>query len=79
MSSALDTVARVLGEIKGDPSLAARVTGSTDLLREVGLDSLELTELMLRLEDEFGVELDLEHFDLRHLRCTQDLVQFFSR
>ena len=79
MSSALDTVARVLAEIKHDPSLAARVDASTDLLRDVGLDSLELTEFMLRLEEELGVELDLEHFDLRDLRRAQDLVRLFSR
>lgn len=79
MPQVLDTLARILSEIKKDPTLASRVSEATDLIRDVGLDSLELTELMLRLEDELGVELDLEEFDLRYLRRAQELVQFLSR
>ena len=75
----LDTLARVLGEIKKDPSLVRRITPATDLLADVGLDSLELTELMLRLEEELGADLDVSQFDLRYLRRTQELVEFLSR
>jgi len=74
----LDTLARVLSEIKKTPTLAGRITSETDLLADVGLDSLELTELMLRLEEELGADLDVSQFELRYLRRAQALVEFLA-
>ncbi|HRI49765.1 MAG TPA: phosphopantetheine-binding protein [Pseudomonadota bacterium] len=79
MQPALETVVRVLSDIKRDPALRARIHRNTDLLDEVGLDSLELTEFMLRLEDEMGTELDLENFEFSYLRRVQDLLDFLGR
>ena len=77
--SILETLARVVSEIKKTPALAGRITAETDLLADVGLDSLELTELMLRLEEELDADLDVSQFDLRYLRRAQELVEFLAR
>jgi acyl carrier protein len=69
-------VARILAEIKRDPSLEGRITSATNLVEEIGLDSLELTELVLRIEDTAGVMIDYERFDLRHLHSLRSFAEF---
>jgi acyl carrier protein len=69
-------VARILAEIKRDPSLEERITPATNLVEEIGLDSLELTELVLRIEDAAGVMIDYERFDLRHLQSLRGFAEF---
>lgn len=71
-------IARILAEVKRDPALAARITSGTNLLEEVGLDSLELTDLVLRLEETLGLTMDYERFDLQHLRSLQSFAEFLS-
>jgi acyl carrier protein len=71
-------IARILAEVKRDPSLAERIAPSTNLLEEVGLDSLELTDFVLRLEDRLGVTVDYERFDLRHLRSLAAFAEFLA-
>jgi Phosphopantetheine attachment site len=46
-----EVVANALAQVKRDATLPARLHDTTDLRTEVGLDSIELTELMLQLED----------------------------
>lgn len=71
-------IAQILAEVKRDPSLAARIAPSTNLLEEVGLDSLELTDLVLRLEDTLGLTVDYERFDLQHLRSLAAFAEFLA-
>jgi acyl carrier protein len=71
-------IAQVLAEVKRDPSLATRIAPSTNLLEEVGLDSLELTEFVLRLEDTLGVTVDYERFNLQHLRSLAVFAEFLA-
>jgi acyl carrier protein len=73
------TVGRVLSAVKRDRSLASRLRDDTDLLSEVGLDSLELTELMLQLEDELQIELNLQAIERDHLTQLRRFELFLSR
>jgi acyl carrier protein len=71
-------IAQVLAEVKRDPSLPARIAPGTNLLQEVGLDSLELTDLVLRLEDALGLTVDYERFNLRHLHSLAAFAEFLA-
>lgn len=71
-------IAQVLAEVKRDPSLAARIEPGTNLLEEVGIDSLELTDLVLRLEDTLGLTMDYERFNLQHLRSLETFAEFLA-
>ena len=71
-----ETIARLLLEIKGNSFELTTIRADTDLLTEVGLDSLELTELILRLEDELEIEMDLNQFDWSSLRNLNIFVCF---
>jgi acyl carrier protein len=71
-------VARVLAENKRDPGLPGKITPETNLAEEIGLDSLELTDLMLKLEETPGLAVDYERFSLQHLRSLAAFAEFLA-
>ena len=59
--------------------LAKRIDVSTlkedDSLKEIGLDSLDLVEVMLEIEDALGIEFDSEEIaGLSTLKSVLDLI-----
>jgi acyl carrier protein len=68
-------MAKIVAHIMRDPSIAARVTGDTDLLDDVGMDSLDVTELVLRIEDELDYEIALEEVGAVTFRNVRELAK----
>lgn len=66
-------IGKIVASIRLDPALAEQVGPDTDLVDELGLDSLEITDLLMRLEDELGRQLDLESITPATLRSVQAL------
>ncbi|WND32850.1 acyl carrier protein (plasmid) [Streptomyces sp. BB1-1-1] len=67
-------VRNVLTEVLAGKILPEQVTMDADMVQELGLDSLQAIQFLLRVEDEFDVELDYENLRLDHLRS----VRFFT-
>ncbi|MDP4095721.1 phosphopantetheine-binding protein [Paenibacillus sp. P96] len=60
-------VIRMISEAKEDPGLADKLNGGSDIIHDAGLDSLQLVHFMLKIEDEFDVEIDFDAFELEYL------------
>jgi acyl carrier protein len=69
-------IAEQVAAVKGNSRLARKITSDTNLVEEVGLDSLELTDLVTRLEDVLGLTVDYEAFDIGHLQSVRHLARF---
>ncbi|MFD3732237.1 acyl carrier protein [Streptomyces sp. NPDC058632] len=67
-------VRNVLVEVLEGKALPEQITTDADMVRDLGLDSLQAIQFLLRVEDEFDVELDYENLRLDHLRS----VRFFT-
>jgi acyl carrier protein len=67
-----DLVARVMK----NPVLAKTITASTDLVNEIGLDSLQMIDFLLGVEDEFGVEVDFDSLKMQDLTSVEALCRF---
>ena len=74
----MDKLIRILAEIKNEPDLVSRITPRTDLINELGLDSLQTINLALRVEDEFQVTIDFEKFDFDVLFSVQAFWDFIQ-
>ena len=74
-----DKIIRLIAQVKDDAALATRVTGSSHLVDDMGLDSLQLINLILLVEEEIAVEVDFDSFQIDHLssldRFTDYIVQ----
>jgi|GEM_PF-706386 acyl carrier protein len=57
----------IIAEVKGNGFNTDSINDATNLIKEVGIDSLQLINLILSIEDEFEVEIDFETFDIAHL------------
>ncbi|ANY71071.1 D-alanyl carrier protein [Paenibacillus sp. BIHB 4019] len=68
----------IISEIKNEPDLAATLTGASDMLNDAGLDSLQLINFILRIEDEFEIEIDFDQFDMEHLQSIDIFCDFIQ-
>ena len=68
----------IIVEVKNGEVAVDSITDSTNLRTEVGIDSLQLINFILSVEDVFEIELDFDSFDLDHLDHFGSLSQFVA-
>jgi acyl carrier protein len=56
---------------------AAKISAATSFIDDLNLDSLDIVELMMKMEDEFGVEIPEE--DAEGLKTVQDVVTYLDK
>lgn len=72
----LQKVASALAAVEENPALAADITLSTDIINEVGLDSLKMTDFILSLEDDFGISIDFDKVEYETFTRVDRLIDF---
>lgn len=73
-----DRIIRILAEVKQDATLNGRVTGSSHLVDDVNLDSLQMIDLILKVQDEFSVVVDFDSFKVDHLSSLDRFTQYIA-
>ncbi len=53
-----------------------KITMDTHLVDDLGADSLDAVELIMAIEDEFGIEIDDE--SAQNIKYVKDLVQYIE-
>ena len=66
----------ILSEVTGNPDLAPDMPDSTDLINEIGLDSIQMINFILMIEDEIGIEIDFENFHADTLKSLKVLCEY---
>lgn len=72
-------VKEILAEIKETPGLAQTLSDNADILQDARMDSLQLVDFVLKIEDEFGVEFDFDTFDMSILESIDAFCQFIAQ
>ena len=54
----------------------SKITGETNFIDDLNLDSLDIVELMMKMEDEFGVEIPED--EAENLKTIQDVVKYIE-
>ena len=54
----------------------AKVKGDTNIAEELGADSLDLVEILMSLEDEFGISIPDEA--IPQIKTIKDVVEFID-
>ncbi|WP_372652908.1 acyl carrier protein [Halobacteriovorax sp.] len=55
----------------------AKINKGTSFVDDLNLDSLDIVELMMKMEDEFGVEIPEE--DAEGLKSVSDVVTYLEK
>ncbi|MDN4616893.1 acyl carrier protein [Paenibacillus sp. PsM32] len=74
----VEQIITMISEVKQDPSCLTRLDRDSDIIHDAGLDSIQLIHFILRVEDDFNVEIDFEEFDMEHLGSIQAFCNFVS-
>ena len=81
MTDATPTIAAIkdiVSRLKRDPAIAARLDDKADLVEGVGLDSLEMLQFMLELEERLAVQIDFDQLEFSYLRSIERLAAFLD-
>ncbi|MEK3789399.1 MULTISPECIES: phosphopantetheine-binding protein [Paenibacillus] len=72
-------VIRMISEVKEDHELPGKLDGTSDIIHDAGLDSLQLVHFMLKIEDEFDVEVDFDNFELEYLSSIDAFCDYIRQ
>lgn len=75
MNNTSHIVRNILAEYTGLPQSA--ITDESNLEYDLGLDSLELADLMMQFENEFGIVIPDQ--DLQHLETVAKVVAYVEQ
>jgi acyl carrier protein len=75
--STLSSLKQLLSKLRNDPELL-NLSDQASVLRDVGLDSLELLNFMLEIEGSLGLKIDYEHLNYDHLESLSDFAAFLD-
>lgn len=72
----INRLLQILVEIKEDEMLVAKLSENSNLIDDVGIDSLQMISLMINIEEKFSVELNFSQINLSHLNSIGSLADF---
>ena len=62
------------GQLSIDP---AKITPDAEIIKDLGADSLDVVELMMAIEDEYGITLPEN--DVEGVKTVQDVVNMLEK
>lgn len=71
-----EKIIKILSEVKENESLIETVDIGTNIIDEIGLDSLQMINFMLRIEEETGVEIDFDTFEFSNLYSVKTFAEY---
>jgi len=73
----INKVKELIAEVlENDVLKPEHMEDTANIVEDIGLDSLQLINLMLRAEDEFGIEIDFDNLDMKHLESVQAFCDY---
>jgi acyl carrier protein len=71
-----EALKQIVARVKADASL--ELADTADLVDEVGLDSLEMLQLMLEIEASLAIQIDFDRLEFSYLRSLSQLAAFLD-
>lgn len=69
----------ILSKITEEKVKKEEINKQTNIIDDIGLDSLQMINFILMLEDDFNIEIDFEEIDYDMLLSVQGIVDFITK
>ncbi len=79
MSIQKEKIKKIIVEIKESPDSFHLLKDDMHIINEIGLDSLQMINFLLKLEEEFDIEIDYDSFDIEEMSSIDRLSIFLSK
>ncbi len=73
-----EKIAIVLQQVMDKHVSPDTLTDTTDLVSTFGFHSLDMIQFVLKMEDVFNIEVDIENFDVQYFRNLGSLIAFLK-
>ncbi|WP_261301690.1 acyl carrier protein [Paenibacillus andongensis] len=74
-----EKIIQMISQIKNDPSLLDTLSGSSSVLHDSGMESLQIVHFILQVEDEFGCEINFDEFDMENLGSIDTFCEYIRQ
>ena len=74
----VSTIMNAISEIMEEDEIACTLSLDSDLINDVGLDSIQLINMILNLEDNLDVVIDFDDFDFDEINTIGSLAEFLK-
>ena len=71
-----DKIKYLLGIVKENPELPNLIPDGANIINDVGLDSLQLLNFLLLVEEKLQIEINFENLDARYLSSISNFCEF---
>lgn len=78
MEDTVEVIKTLLARTIEDEQAKSSWSGETDIINEIGLDSVQIVRFMLSLEDELGVSLDYEDMTFDVFGSINSLAKYIT-
>jgi acyl carrier protein len=78
MEEKFKTIIKIISEVKEDDNLVSTLNPDTNIIEEIGLDSLQMINMMLNIEEQIGVEIDFDNFELSTLNSIRTFAEYLE-
>jgi acyl carrier protein len=78
MREITDKIIDILVEVKENPVLADEYNENSKIFDDIGLDSLEMINFVLKVEDEFNIEINFDEFDYSNMEDVKTFASFIK-
>ena len=78
MEDTVEVIKTLLARTIEDEQAKNSWSGETDIINEIGLDSVQIVRFMLSLEDELGVSLDYEDMTFDVFGSINSLAKYIT-
>ncbi|MDP4183114.1 MAG: phosphopantetheine-binding protein [Bacillota bacterium] len=78
MREITEKIIDILVEVKENPVLADEFNENSKIFDDIGLDSLEMINFVLKVEDEFNIEINFDEFDYSNMEDVKTFASFIK-
>lgn len=78
MKEVIGKIIDILVEVKENPGLTEKYTEDSKIIEDIGLDSLEMINFVLCIEDEFNIEINFDGFDFSVMEDVKTFAAFIN-